>query len=408
MPKLLQINPVLRLSTSTGRIMREIGETAMEHGWESYVAYSQGRDGVMECTSQIIPVGNKVDVAMHALGTRILDRHGLCSKCSTEKFVEQIVSRDPDIIHIHNIHGYFLNYKILFDYLRDSNKKVVWTVHDCWLYTGHCYHYASANCQKWQTGCQKCEQKGKFPASWFVDRSEKNYRDKKAAFTSLSRDNFVIVPVSEWMRKEMSASFLRDCKIQVIHNGIDLEKFRPVKSDILREKYGVTERVVYLGVASIWVKEKGLNDLIKMAQLLGGEERIVIVGKIPKKGIKFPDKITHIPCTEDVNELVELYSCSTVLLNPTWQDNYPTVNLEATACGCPVVSYRTGGSPETIDFCTGKIVDQGSVEQMFHAAREISKKNREDIRNKCVEYARQNFSKKDRYKDYIDLYLSML
>lgn len=293
MPKLLQINPVLRLSTSTGRIMREIGELIMLHGWESYVAYSYGRDSKMLSTSQLVPVGNKWDVAFHGFITRLFDRHGLSSVGATKRFIDNIERLNPDIIHIHNIHGYFLNYKLFFSYLAAKNKKVIWTVHDCWLYTGHCYHYSAAGCQRWQSGCGNCPQRGEFPRSWLIDRSARNFQDKRAAFTSLLPENFVIVPVSEWIRSEMSKSFFKDYKFRVIHNGIDLDVFSPKESSAARLKYDIKESIIYLGLASIWLKEKGLPDFLRMAGLLGPGERIVLVGKMPKNIIKrLPANIT--------------------------------------------------------------------------------------------------------------------
>ncbi|MBR5891613.1 MAG: glycosyltransferase, partial [Bacteroidaceae bacterium] len=171
MKKLLQINPVLRASTSTGRIMQEIGELAIAKGWESHIAYSKGRDGIKPCRSQLIPLGDKLDVALHGLATRLFDRHGLASSAATKQFIDRIDAIAPDVIHIHNLHGYFLNYRLLFDYLSQRNIPVVWTVHDCWLYTGHCFYYSSIGCDRWQNGCGCCPQRGEFPASWFIDRS---------------------------------------------------------------------------------------------------------------------------------------------------------------------------------------------------------------------------------------------
>ncbi|MCS2261970.1 glycosyltransferase [Bacteroides thetaiotaomicron] len=179
MKKLLQINPVLRTNTSTGRIMQEIGELAIQNGWESYIAYSYGRDGVKPCRSKQIPVGNKWDVALHGVVTRLFDAHGLMSQVATQKLVDQIQKIKPDVIHIHNIHGYFLNYQILFDFLSQNDIPVIWTVHDCWLYTGHCYYYTFIGCNKWQTGCGHCPQQRKFPASWLTDRSRQNFIDKR-------------------------------------------------------------------------------------------------------------------------------------------------------------------------------------------------------------------------------------
>ena len=177
MKKLLQINPVIRINTSTGRIMQEIGQLAMKNGWESYIAYSYGRDGIKPCDSKLVPVGNKADVAWHGLITRLTDRHGLASEGATRAFIREIERIQPDIIHIHNIHGYFLNYRVLFDYLAKCDIPVVWTVHDCWLYTGHCYYYSYIGCNKWERECVHCPQRKLFPTSWWAARSTQNFRD---------------------------------------------------------------------------------------------------------------------------------------------------------------------------------------------------------------------------------------
>lgn len=409
MPKLLQINPVLRQSTSTGRIMREIGELAMSHGWESYLAYSYGRDGKMASTSHTVPVGGKWDVAFHGFITRLFDRHGLCSASATKDFISQIDRLDPDIVHIHNIHGYFLNYRLLFNYLASSGRKVIWTVHDCWLYTGHCYYYSAAGCSRWQNGCGHCPQRGEFPRSWLIDRSARNYSDKRAAFTSLAPGNFVIVPVSEWIRSEMASSFLKDCEFRVIHNGIDLDVFSPAAPAAARARYGLGNGPLYLGLASIWLREKGLPDFMRMASMLRPDERIILVGRMPEGDIKrLPTNITYVPRTSDVAELASLYSAASAFVNPTWQDNYPTVNLEAQACGTPVVTYNTGGSPESLTPQTGRVVAQGDVEGLLSAARDFASADRGSLRDACRSHALASFAKADRYSDYLDLYEEMM
>ena len=407
--RLLQINPVLRTSTSTGRIMQEIADLVQANGWESTIAYSYGRDGVRESASKLIPVGDKLSVALHGLATRLLDRHGLGSKRATEKFVKQIEELDPDIIHIHNIHGYFLHYPTLFGYLARSRAKVVWTVHDCWLYTGHCYYYSYAGCQKWQTGCGKCPQKRSFPTSWLADRSARNFRDKREAFTSVAKDRMVIVPVSEWMRGEMSKSFLKEYPFRVIHNGINTEVFAPREAADVKARYGLEgKRTVIVGLASIWSREKGLDDFVEMAGMLGDDEAIVLVGLSEEQMKGLPKGIVGIRRTENVGQLAELYSAATAFVNPTWQDNYPTVNLEAIACGTPVVTYRTGGSVEAVTEDTGVVVEQGDVAGLLEAVREIAAKGKGAYTQKCREHALANFRKEDRYRDYLELYEELL
>lgn len=404
MKKLLQINPVLRVSTSTGRIMQEIGELAMRNGWESYIAYSRGRDGIKPCTSKLVPVGNKWSVAWHGVKTRLLDAHGLASSGATRQFIKQIEQIKPDVIHIHNIHGYFLNYRILFDYLSKCDIPVVWTVHDCWLYTGHCYYYSYIQCNRWQTGCHDCPQRREFPTSLWHDRSEKNYEDKRKAFTSMPKDRLVIVPVSQWICDEMQKSFFRGYDFRVIHNGINTEVFRVYDSQETRKKYGLGNKHVLLGVASIWSKEKGLDDFVQMAKLLHEDEIIVLVGIKPEEKKKLPAKIVGIARTENIQQLAALYAAADAFINPTWQDNYPTVNMEAIACGTPVVTYRTGGSVEAVTDDTGFVVEQGDVRGLLEAARQVEQRGKAYYQHRCREYALAHFKKEDRYADYIRLY----
>lgn len=395
--KLLQINPVVRLNTSTGRIMKEIGETAIAAGWESYIAYSRARDGEPPHSSQLVPVGDRLDLILHAAATRLFDAHGLASRRATKELIRRIREIGPDIIHIHNLHGYFLNYPRLAAFLEEYGKPVVWTVHDCWLYTGHCYHYASAHCDKWRTGCGHCPQKRSFPASWLWDRSARNWRAKQRAFGSIHK--LTIVPVSEWIRREMAASFLADKRFLVIHNGIDLEIFRPEAA----EKR--TDKTAILAVATLWHEEKGVSDLISLAARLQPEEELILVGRMSEaQKQRMPAGVRLIERTENMEKLAALYAAATVFVNPTWQDNYPTVNLEAIACGTPVVTYRTGGSVESVTEETGFVVEQGDTEAMLTRIREIAAADRQAATARCRNYALAHFGKQTCYQNYIRLY----
>lgn len=400
MKKLLQINPVIKENTSTGKIMRTLGELAQAAGWESYVAYSRARDGVPPHSSRLVPVGNKADLLLHWVATRLFDAHGLASRLATRRFVARLRELNPDVIHIHNIHGYFLNYKILSRALAQMGKPVVWTVHDCWLYTGHCYHYASAGCERWKTGCHHCPQKKAFPASRLLDRSRRNWEDKKKAFCSIP--GLTLVTVSRWMKGEIAQSFLGRVRCEVIHNGIDLDTFRPSPSAETALAYGT----YYLAVASIWLPEKGLQDLEKLSSVLDADERLVVVGKRPS-GHRFPRNVVCLERTADAAALAALYTEAVALVNPTWQDNYPTVNMEAIACGTPVVSYRTGGSPESITPQTGRVVEQGDVEGLAEALHAIRRQGKEHFSKACRSYALAHFRAQDRFNDYIQLYESL-
>lgn len=407
--KLLQINPVLRPSTSTGRIMQEIADLVQENGWESYLAYSKGRDGLRISTSRIVPVGDVWSVVWHGVMTRLFDRHGLASQKATEQFIQRIREIAPDVIHIHNIHGYFLNYPMLFDFLSKSNIPVVWTVHDCWLYTGHCYHYDYAGCDKWQAGCGCCPQKRKFPASWFYDRSARNWLDKQKAFTSIPHNRLLFAPVSKWLKSEMEKSFLKDYECRVVHNGIDTQVFAPSKdTDRVKKQFGLVGKHIILGVASIWSEEKGLKDFHKLSSLLSENQVIVLVGVTKKQKRFLNDKIVGIERTENIAQMAQLYAAADVFVNPTWQDNFPTVNMEAISCGTPVITYRTGGSVEVVTEKTGVVVEQGDIKQLAVEIDKIISLGKSYFQTSCREYALNNFGKDSKYKFYLKIYEEML
>ena len=406
MKKLLQINPVVRENTSTGKIMRGIGDVAICSGWESYIAYSRARDGIVPHTSRLVPVGDKADLAVHAVATRLFDAHGLASKRATRELISKIEDIKPDVIQIHNVHGYFLNYPLLCNYLASTGIPVVWTAHDCWLFTGHCYHYSSAGCCRWKTGCHSCPLKTSFPASWLLDRSKRNYELKKKALTGMA--NLHLVAASRWMKDEIKQSFLSDVPCSVIYNGIDLDIFKPHDDEGVREKHGIKTRYYVLAVASIWLEDKGLSDLMRLSGLLKDDVSLVMVGGMTAKQEKvLPEKVVHIRRTSDAAALAELYSGAVAFLNPTWQDNYPTVNLEAIACGTPVITYRTGGSPESVTEKTGFVVEQGDIEGIAKIINDIIGNNSYLYKLNCREYALVHFDKERCFHDYIDLYESL-
>lgn len=396
MPKLFQINVCVNLST--GKIAQLIGESALSHGWESWIAYSS-RQATIPSHSQLIKVGSKYDSYFHYIENYILDREGLGSKRATFKLVEEIKRVAPDIVQIHNIHDHWLNYRILFEYLNQTDIKVVWTFHDCWAFTGHCFHPVLKGCEKWKSQCVKCPLQKIDPVSC-VDRSNYNFNLKKQLFGS--NKNLTIVPCSEWMAGFVRDSFLGRKNIQVIHNGIDLDVFKPHEAN--DKDYASRYRV--LGVSNVWCKDKGLEDVFLLRKLLPDEYEITLVGLTPNQIKKIPKGINAIPRTQNVEQLVDIYASSDVFINPTYADTFPTVNIESIACGLPVVTYQTGGSPEIIDDNTGIVVEQGNIQRMANAI--VRMKDCPLDRVECRNRAVSHFDKNRQFEKYIALYNNLL
>ena len=394
---ILQVNSVCGIS-STGRIAESIGHLLTEKGHESFIAYGRGVYCGRESSKRI---GSDVQVAVHAFMSRLTDRQGLYSNRATKELISLINTRKPDIIHLHNIHGYYLNYYILFSYLQKANIPIVWTLHDCWPFTGHCAFFDYIGCEKWKTQCCNCPQKKEYPSSYVLDYSHENYLLKKESFSSVK--NMVIVTPSEWMAGLVRESFLSDKKTAVINNGIDTTIFsrKEKNDDDVLKKYNIdslSSKNIILGVANTWSKRKGLLDFIELANRLPDEYKIVLVG-IPKDQIdNLHANIIGLPRTDSADDLAALYRTASVFANPTYDDNYPTTNIEALACGTPVVTYDIGGSAEPIPNKKG-VVAKGDVDGLLAAITgELY----------SVDVQEGQFEASQKYKQYISLYESIL
>lgn len=401
--KLFQVNVVVN-SGSTGRIAEELGKLAIHQGWESYIG--TGRYP-LSSSSELIKIGSSWEMYQHILETRLFDNHGFSSERATKNLITQIKEINPDIIHLHNVHGYFVNIQLLFEFLSKFERPVVWTLHDCWAFTGHCAFYEYVGCEKWKTECHHCPQIHSYPKSWWVDNSSNNYRQKKQIFTSLS--NLTLVPVSDWLANQLKSSFLRTLPVKRIHNGLDISKFTPDQELNADLKNKLEGKFVILGVANLWEeKRKGLADFCELSALLSDDDVIVLVG-IKKDLLKrLPANIIGIERTENVSELSGLYANSNVLFNPTWEDNFPTTNLEALACGTPVITYATGGSVEVITADTGFVIQKGDIKGALDAIKSVKEKGFFFYSDKCRKYAVTNFNKDDRFQEYFDLYETLL
>ncbi len=395
MKKLLQLNITSNWG-STGKIAEAIGKIALLHGWESYIAYGRYSN---PSQSQTIKVGKCWDNYFHYAEQRIRDNEGLCSRRATKRLIQQIDELNPNVVQLHNIHDHYLNYRILFEYLNQTDIQVVWTFHDCWAFTGHCFHFVTKNCQKWQTGCHDCPMRNVLPKT-LLDRSKKNYDLKKRLFSECK--NLTIVPCSDWIAGFVRQSFFKDMRIEVIKNGVDLAIFKSLYRKRIENKFTI------LAVSSIWNKEKGLNDIYKLRERLPNEYSIMIVGLSSGQMRDLPSGIVGIERTQNTPGLIQLYSNADVLINPTYADTFPTVNLEALACGTPVVTYKTGGSPEAVDMNTGVVIEQGDVEGLAEAIKSVCRKDRKQYTVECRKRAEDYFDKDKCFEKYVELYEELI
>lgn len=387
---------------STGRIMFQIADMVKSVGGTAYTSASFTKSRGEQFPDTYYRICGAVGKTEHIILAKLTGRHGYYSHFATYKLIKKIKQVKPDVIHLHNIHGWYLNWKMLFDYLKKANIPVIWTLHDCWAFTGHCPHFMAIGCDKWKSGCYECDLYKSYPGCFFDD-SRFQYRYKKECFTGVP--NLTIVTPSQWLADLVKKSYLKDYDTVVINNGIDLKKFKPRMSDF-REKYGLVDKTVLLGVAFDWSPRKGIDDFKRLAEELSEEYAIVLVGVSDVIAKKLPNRIISIACTQNQEELAEIYSEADLFVNPTLEDNFPTVNLEALACGTPVITYQTGGSPESLTEQCGKVVAYKDYTALKDAILEM-KDAKKTMTRVCIERA-QRYGRDDAYQKYLELYKTVL
>lgn len=401
--KLVQLNTVS--NNSTGRIMHDIQKEADTRGYETLsIVGRRIPKPELEC----VKYGSGLSFWIHVFITTIFDRHGYGSYFYTKKIINRIKFENPDIIHLHNVHGYYLHIPSLFKYLKNEyTGQIVWTLHDLWPITGHCPHFVAAGCDKWKTGCSHCPNKNLYPISLFLDNSRRNYDDKKRLFTGIK--NLTITVPSEWMAAQVKQSYLQEYPIQVVSNGINLDVFDFSKcqddSDSVLKKYNIPkDKKLLLGVASQWDYRKGLDDFISLSSSLPDDYIIVLVGLKKAQINKLPDNIIGILHTENVDELVALYSNAHIFINPSLEESFSLVTAEALACGTPCIVLDTSAVQNLISHKNGVILHSHTSKDYLDAIDKIEKEEfeRKNIRSTILKYSNENMVDK-----YITLYQSI-
>ncbi len=389
----VQINTVYNQG-STGKIVFQIQQLLLKEGYSSIAVCRYGAKSLKE--KGVVFASSWLDNHLHNRLARITGLQGCFSKIRTWFFLKKLNKISPDIIHLHNLHANYINLKMLFKYIKKRNIKVIYTLHDCWALTGYCTHFDYAGCQKWQTNCNNCPIRKQ--EKHLLDTSSYMHKKKKDAFLGTV---MTIVTPSNWLKNLVKQSFLGDYPVKVINNGIDLSTFNPTKSDF-KKTYNLEDKFVLLGVAFDWGKKKGLDVFKKLAEKLNSDYQIVLVGVTETVKNELPKNVIAINKTQNQEELAKIYSSSDLFVNPTREDTFPTVNIEALACGTPVLTFKTGGSPEIIDFTCGSVVDRDDINSLVGEIERI-KNEKPFTKENCVKRA-QNYNKDDKFKEYVDLY----
>lgn len=384
------------INGSVGKIMRDIHSALIARGESSYILYARGNAPEIP---NAIKVNSKFGIYCDALKTRLFDNAGRNSYFATKKIISLLKKISPDVIHLHCLHGYYINYKLLFRYLKQADVKVVWTMHDCWAYTGHCCYYSYADCEKWQRECDNCSYKSTYPKSSFFDRAKKNFILKKKYFTSLNREKVILVVPSKWLKSQLENSFLNIYNIKVVYNGISLDVFRPIETPI-KKQLSLHDKKIILGVANVWEPRKGLEDFIYLSKNLNSSYKIVVVGVSEKQKLSLPENIISLSRTDSLDKLIQMYAAADWFFNPSVEETFGMTSIEALACGTPVIVYNKTALPEIIDESCGKIFN--NVEEVIEFFAKKADTTTISV-SSCVERANV-FSLENMLEGYFNLY----
>ncbi|MBQ3596282.1 MAG: glycosyltransferase [Clostridia bacterium] len=389
--KIVQVN-VTCGKGSTGKICLAVSQLLNQKGIENYILYSSGTTDY----PQAIKYQDTPYAKRQALKSRVFGNYGFNSTRSTKKLISEIEKINPDVIHLHNIHSHNCNLEVFFKYLKTANKKVFWTFHDCWPVTGYCPNFDMVGCEKWKTECSKCVQRKEY--SWFFDKSKKLHDKKKKLFSGV---DMTIVTPSKWIASVVKQSFLKDYPVKVIYNGIDLDIFKPTPSDF-RNKYNLEDKFIILGVAFDWSVRKGIDVFVELSKRLDQRFKIVLVGTNVNIDKQLPSNILSIHKTQNQSELAQIYSACDVFVNPTREEALGLTNIEANACGTPVITFNTGGSPECVDKDSGIVVAKNDIDAIEKQVISLCENNTFSKEN-CINKAKE-FDKNQKFREYIDLY----
>ena len=403
--KVFQLNTFCGIK-STGRIAAEIALLLEEQGHVCRIGYGAEAPPV-KWERFAYRVGGPIERKVHGAIRKFFDAEGYGSQLGTLRLIRELKRFQPDIIHLHNIHGCYLHFGILFRYLKKNRIPLIWTLHDCWPMTGHCAYFEYAKCFKWQAECGHCPQLLNYPPCYGLDGSKRNLRHKKALFSGLPAMSWVTP--SNWLKTYVEESWLNQYPAQVIYNGVDLSVLAPAdveENTKLRQKHRITAKHVVLAVAADWDGRKGLSYLLEAVKQWDEDYQLVVIGLSEAQINELPAGILGIAATKDVSELKAWYSLADCLANPTMEDNMPMVNLEALACGTPVVVFSTGGCPEVIDDTCGRVIPQGDAEALAKAVQDIAPL-KEQLSAGCRARAKQ-LESRSCYLQYVQRYEELL
>lgn len=392
---------------STGTIMMQIAKKASEEGFFVITASNKGllrkKDLLKICRKDHIYVNNLFSFALHYKLGGMLGLNGLFSVLATLRLLYYMKKKDVRLIHLHNLHNFCFNIPLLFRFIKRNHISVVWTLHDCWSFTGRCPYFVMAKCDRWKTGCYECHYPKKSYPQSYIDTTRIMWELKKKWFSRI--ENCTLVTPSQWLADLVKLSYLKDYPVKVINNGIDLNVFKPTESGF-RCRNGLVDKKIVLGVAFGWGERKGLDVFIELSKRLPNNYRIVLVGTDDNVDSLLPTNIISIHRTQNQTELAEIYTAADVFANPTREENYPTVNMECLACGTPVITFKTGGSPEILDETCGSVVPCDDIDAMEMEIRRICEE-KPFSKETCLNRAK-SFDMNKRFEEYVDLYKNLI
>lgn len=394
--KILMINSVCGIK-STGRICTDLAAMLEQRGHRVKIAY--GREAVpAQFEKYAVRIGTDLDVKLHGLKARLTDGSGFGSAAATRRFIKWVEEYDPDVIHLHNIHGYYINVEILFAYLRRCGKPILWSFYDCWSFTGHCAHFDYNQCDKWQEGCNHCAHLREYPCS-YIDATAANYKKKRKLFTGIP--NLQLIVPSKWMQNMVESSYMKDYPCRVLPNGIDTDQFYP-RENRVKEELGIDNRSLLVGVSSVWQKMKGLAYMNQLAETLPEDQyRLLLVGSNPNNEY-IDHRILRVEHTDSIDQLCQIYTAADVFVNPTLQETQGLTTIEAFACGTPGVVFRAGGAGECVDDTCGITVEKDNFEELHKAICQVCDKNPYSAED-CIAKAK-TYDKDACYNAFMELY----